>query len=71
MAQTLKINGNEKQFPDGEMPANISELLNRMNIDQATVVAEVDGTIIERKNFLGTTLTPGQTIELIRFVGGG
>ena len=71
MAQTLKINGTEKQFPDGEMPANISELLSRMDIDQATVVAEIDGTIIKRKNFSETDLTPGQTIELIRFVGGG
>ena len=42
-----------------------------MNIQAATVAAEIDGRIIERKNFADTNLQPGQSIELIRFVGGG
>jgi len=42
-----------------------------LNINQATVVAEVDGKIVERQNFQHTKLSSGQSIELIRFVGGG
>jgi sulfur carrier protein len=67
---TLKINGETKQF-DGAMPATVSELLRHLGVDEATVVAEIDGAIIERKNFSATRLNDGQQIELIRFVGGG
>jgi thiamine biosynthesis protein ThiS len=66
----LKINGSEKTFDQG-LPNTLAELLDQLKIDQATVVAEIDGAIIERKDFAQTQLTEGQSIELIRFVGGG
>ncbi len=68
--EVLKINGVEKQFPAG-IPQTLAELLEQLDINQATVVAEVDGKIVERQNFQQTKLSSGQTIELIRFVGGG
>jgi sulfur carrier protein len=67
---TLKINGEEKQF-DGGLPATLSQLLAHLKLDEATVVAEIDGEIIERAKFAVTKLNAGQKIELIRFVGGG
>jgi len=69
--KTLKINGKEKQFPEDNFPKNLIELLDQMNINRATVVAEIDGTIIERKNFAETEVHQDQSIELVRFVGGG
>lgn len=68
--EKLKINGSERQFPSG-MPRTLAELLEQLSINQATIVAEVDGNIIERRDFAQTTLSNGQSIELIRFVGGG
>jgi sulfur carrier protein len=68
---TLKINGTEKSFDGETTPATLTDLLSLMNIDQATVVAEIDTQIIERANFATTKLITNQTIELIRFVGGG
>jgi thiamine biosynthesis protein ThiS len=68
--EVLKINGVEKQFPTG-LPQTLTELLEQLDINQATVVAEIDGKIFERKNFKQTQLTSGQSIELVRFVGGG
>ncbi|MHC5083763.1 MAG: sulfur carrier protein ThiS [Planctomycetota bacterium] len=70
MSAILKINGSEKTFDQG-LPNTLAELLDQLKIDQATVVAEIDGAIIERKDFAQTQLTEGQSIELIRFVGGG
>ncbi|MGA2322955.1 MAG: sulfur carrier protein ThiS [Sedimentisphaerales bacterium] len=67
----LKINGKEKIFPDNKMPATIADLLRHLGVDSTTVVAELDGQIIERKNFSITPLQAGQTIELVRFVPGG
>ncbi len=69
--ETLKINGQEKQFPRGKLPENITELLQQLNIEAATVVAELDGQIIEREQFGYTKLRGRQAIELIRFVPGG
>ena len=68
--QVLKINGKEKQFPDG-IPETLMELLKQLDINQATVVAEINGKIIEKQNFSKTQLRNGQKIELVRFVGGG
>ena len=70
MSAVLKINGTEKTFDDG-LPSTLSELLSKLQIDAATVVAEIDGEIIERKNFAQTELKDQMGIELIRFVGGG
>ena len=70
MSAQLKINGETKTFDTG-LPDTLSELLKQLDIDSATVVAEIDGRIIERKAFAKTLLVEGQTIELIRFVGGG
>jgi len=67
----LKINGKEEMFSDNKMPATITDLLRRLGVDSTTVVAELEGQIIERKNFSTTPLLAGQTIELVRFVPGG
>ncbi len=68
--EVLKINGIEKQFPDG-LPKTLIELLKQLDINQATVVAEINGKIIAREDFSQTQLSSGQRIELVRFVGGG
>ncbi len=68
--KALKINGRGKRFPDG-FPQTLTELLKQLNINTATVVAEIDGKIVAKENFSKTPLSSGQTIELIRFVGGG
>ncbi len=68
--EVLKINGVEKQFPAG-IPQALTELLEQLGINQATVVAEIDGKVIARKRFAQTQLSSGQSIELVRFVGGG
>jgi sulfur carrier protein len=68
--EVLKINGIEKQFPDG-LPKTLIELLKQLDIHQATVVAEINGKIIAREDFSQTRVSPGQRIELVRFVGGG
>jgi sulfur carrier protein len=69
--EMLVINGKEKQFQSNQLPATVSELLEQLKINAATVVAEIDGQIIERKDFANTTLKAGQKIELIKFMPGG
>ena len=66
----LKINGKQKTFPDG-IPPTLAELLDRLSINQATVVAQLDGKIVAREELAQATLSSGQTLELIRIMGGG
>jgi sulfur carrier protein len=65
----LRINSQDRQFES--LPATLKELLDIMNIDAATVVAEIDGQIIKKDDFNSAKLSAGQKIELIRIVGGG
>lgn len=67
----LKINGQTKHFPDDELPVTVAELLSRLGVDSATIIAEVDGQIIGRKNFSNAALSDGQNVELVRIVAGG
>ncbi len=67
----LKVNGVEKEFAEGELPGTLAELLEHLDVNAATVVAEVDGQIIQREEFGRTKLSTGQTIELMRLMGGG
>ena len=67
----LNINGKEKTFANDKIPATIADLLQQLGIDSATVVAELDGQIVEKANFSNTQLCNGQNIELVRFVPGG
>jgi thiamine biosynthesis protein ThiS len=69
--KTLQINGQVRQFTPQEMPATLSALLEKLGIGAATVVAEVDGQIVTPEQFARTEVHDGQTIELVKFMGGG
>ena len=49
----------------------LADLLRHLDLSDAAVVAEVNGTIVPRENFAQRSLKDGDTIELVRFVGGG
>jgi thiamine biosynthesis protein ThiS len=69
--EKLRINGVEKEFADGRLPATLAQILEQLGIESAAVVAEVEGRIIERDKFAETEVQKGQSIELVRFVPGG
>jgi sulfur carrier protein len=69
--KSLQINGQARQFTPEEMPATLAALLEKLGIRAATVVAEVDGEIVRPEDFARTAVCEGQTIELIKFMGGG
>lgn len=65
------INGKEKAFDKDNLPKTLADLLDHLGIHHATVVAEINGQIIKRNNFAETKISPSQSIELVKFVGGG
>lgn len=69
--KTLTVNGKERRFAPEAMPRTLSDLLAELDVAAATVVAEVDGAIVPSDKFDATKLESGQTIELVKFMGGG
>ena len=69
--KSLNVNGVERRFSDETVPTTLSELLKQLDVEAAVAVAEIDGVIVRPEDFARTKLADGQSIELVRFVGGG
>ena len=64
----IKINGEEREIADG---LSLTGLLDSLQIRPARVVVERNRDIVPRDTFGVTTLSEGDTLEIVHFVGGG
>lgn len=64
----LTLNGKQIESFNSK---NILELLKELNIDEKTVVVELNGNIIQKKDYENTPINNQDKIEAISFVGGG
>ncbi|CAM3913294.1 sulfur carrier protein ThiS [Alicyclobacillus pomorum] len=64
----ITVNGQRREVTGG---SSIQDLLNQFQLTQERVAVEKNGTIIERVNYEHTLLSEGDTVEIVRFVGGG
>lgn len=64
----LTLNGKQIESFNGK---NVLELLKELNIDEKTVVVELNGNIIQTKDYEHTPIDNQDKIEAISFVGGG
>lgn len=71
MKRVLSINGESREFVDSLFPGTVADLIATLELDPAMVVAEVNGDIVGRADFASHALQHGDSVELVRFVGGG
>jgi sulfur carrier protein len=64
----LAVNGKPVSIAEG---SNLLDLLSRQGLDPAVVVIEVNRCVIRKDSFGGHVLHAGDTVEILRFVGGG
>jgi thiamine biosynthesis protein ThiS len=64
----IMVNGEPRRLP---RPATVADLLRHLSLDPRTVVVELNREIIRRPRLHETTLTDGDAVELVHFVGGG
>ena len=64
----ITCNGETKELPPD---TTLVSFIRDMDLNPDTVVAECDGRIIKRDEYDTLVLADGNTLELIRFVGGG
>ena len=64
----LKVNGKDEDLQAG---MTVEAYLVSKGIQPQTVAVEINMNIIEKKNYAYTKLSEGDTLEVVRFVGGG
>jgi len=64
----ITVNGQPKEY---DRPLTVGALLQALGIDPRTVVVERNLEILDRSSMDGETIRDGDSIEIIRFVGGG
>jgi len=64
----LTVNGDPRTVPEG---TTVAGLLEALELTPALVVVERNREIIPREKVADVVLEPGDTLELVHFVGGG
>lgn len=64
----MTVNGEKLDFAPG---TTVSQLLNKLDIDENTVVVEVDLELLDREQYKSRRLSSTSKVEIIRYVGGG
>jgi thiamine biosynthesis protein ThiS len=65
---TLQINGKRVEL---DQPTPLLAYLKKLGVDQRAVAVEHNLIIIERDLYASTILGDGDTVEIVRMVGGG
>lgn len=64
----IQVNGEDKTVQNG---STIQDLLDDMSLKPQQIVVEQNRTIVKREAFAHTSLSDGDEIEILHFVGGG
>jgi len=64
----LHINGEAHRLPQ---PCTLGELLQRLDLQQRRVAAELNGWVIPRSQHGACVLADGDRLELVHAIGGG
>lgn len=64
----IKING---KIHNMEKNKTLAGFIKSKKLNPRNIVVELNGTIVNKKNYLKTKLKEKDTVEIISFVGGG
>ena len=65
----ITINGEKRA--DFASPLTVAELLEQLRINPKSIIVELNLEIVAKNRMNETTVQDGDTIEIIRLVGGG
>ncbi len=71
MALSLILNGQPRTFDALSEPATLDQLVHALGLKSDRVAVEHNGTIAPRAAWFETSLTEGDRLEVVHFVGGG
>ena len=67
----LKINGEFKTIVDSNQESFLEGLVTQLGFQPQLVVVEVNGVILNPKDWPSTTIKNGDCLEIVTIVGGG
>jgi sulfur carrier protein len=66
----LQINGDVHDFPQ-PLPLSLQGLIQQLGMKLDRVAVELNRDIVPRESWATTTLSDGDRLEIVHFVGGG
>ena len=67
----LQINGEVREFSDAPVPFTLAALIEKLGMKVDRVAVELNRDIAPRERWSETTLSEGDKLEIVHFVGGG
>lgn len=67
----LRINGDERVFPDAPNPFTLAALIQSLQMKADRVAVELNRDIVPRDHWSETLLHENDRLEIVHFVGGG
>ena len=64
----IQLNGNSYEI---NTETNLNQLLNKLKIQKTKVAIEVNGVIVEKKQYPKVILNKNDKVEIVHFIGGG
>ena len=64
----LTVNGELREVPE---PHTVTDLLHGLAVPVRSLAVEVNGTVLDREHYDEHGLHDGDTVEIVRLVGGG
>ncbi len=64
----ILLNGEPHQITDGTI---LSALVAKLNLRKGRVAVEINRVIVPKAEWSGIVLHPGDSVEIVNFVGGG
>lgn len=64
----LRVNGDERDLDEGK---TLAQLLQSLNLPKTGIAVAIDGSVVPRSTHGDRVLVDGESVEVIRAVGGG
>ncbi|MBA4028593.1 MAG: thiamine biosynthesis protein ThiS [Planctomyces sp.] len=64
----IVVNGQSRELPDG---CRVPDMLEALGLGRAACAVEINRALVRKADHAGTTLTPGDRVEIVTLVGGG
>ena len=64
----VTINGKEQELPD---PTPLTEYVSSLGVNPKMIAIAYNGEVLRRDEWVEITLSEGDTLEVVRAVGGG
>ncbi|HZW10213.1 MAG TPA: sulfur carrier protein ThiS [Phycisphaerales bacterium] len=64
----ITVNSEPRDLPEG---TTLAQLISELGLDKSACAAEVNKTLVPKRQHAGQPLRDGDTVELVTLVGGG